>query len=106
MGANLLILWSQLFDIDQCAFLRVVANGMLMSELCAGFLVLIVRMAPDPHLVGVAALLQASIVKLSAPIKCPLQFFGCCCIRVDAIFESLDAHRTLFLRYLGHQTRG
>src|SRR6266568_7859308 len=53
-------------------------------------------MTLDTHLVGIAAFLQPSIVEFAAPIKHPLQLFGCVFVRIDAILVGFHAHWTLF----------
>src|SRR5258708_32168714 len=68
MRSNVLVLWPLLFDVSQFAFLLVVANGVLSCELLTCLVIILVGMTPDGYLVGVAALLQPSVVEFSAPI--------------------------------------
>src|SRR5260370_5530676 len=98
MRSNLLVLLPLLFDVHQFTFLLVVANGVLSGDVFAGFLGIIIGMSPHPYLVGVAALLHPGIVKLSAPVKHPLQFSRGVFVRVNTVFERFNTHRTLFLR--------
>src|SRR6266516_3994637 len=55
-------------------------------------------MTLDSQLVGVAAFLQTCVINFPAPVKHPVQFFGCVLVRVDSIFESFDAHERSFER--------
>src|ERR1051326_7423093 len=96
MRSNLLVFWPKLLDVDQFAFLLVVAHRVFTGQLLAAFFVIVARMTPHPHLVGVAARLEAGIVKFPAAIKHPLQFFSCSFVRRDAILVGFDAHETRF----------
>ena len=96
MRSNVFVFWPALFDFYQSAFLLVDTDSMLSTELLALLVsIIIVRMTLDTCLVGVTALLQARIVEFSTSIKHPLQLVGSRFIRVDTVFESFDAHRTL-----------
>src|SRR5260221_722494 len=83
MRSNLLVFWPKLLDVYQFAFLLVVAHRVFTGQLLAAFFVIVTRMTPHPHLVGVAALLEAGIVEFPAAIKHPLQFFSCSFVRID-----------------------
>src|SRR5947209_17574058 len=56
------------------------------------FLVIVARMTPHPHLVGVTTLLQTGVVEFSTPVKRPLQLFSCALVRREAILVRFDAH--------------
>src|SRR6266567_3421518 len=98
MRGNILVLWSLLFDGYQFAFLFIIPNSMLTSQLLATLLIVVVGMPLDRYLIGVAALLQARIIHLPASIQGPLQFFSCLLVRVNAIFERFDTHLVALLR--------
>src|SRR5713226_6588374 len=98
MGGNLLVLWTKFFDLHQFALLLVVADGVLSRELLVCLVIVVARMTPNTHLVGVAALLQPCVVEFTAPVKHPLQFFGCLFVRIDAIFVSFHAHLAALLK--------
>ncbi len=103
MRGDVLILWSLLFDVYQFAFLLVVTDSVLTSELFASFFVIVAGMTPDGHLVSITAFLQSRIVQLAAPGQGPLQFFGCGFVRVDAILVGFDAHGCCYSRLWGNE---
>ena len=61
MRSNLLVLWSKLFDVYQFALLLVVADRVLSAELLASFLMVVVGMWPDRHLVGITTLCNPAL---------------------------------------------
>src|SRR5260221_9023987 len=100
MRSNPLVLWTLLFDVYQFALLLVVANGMFTGDLTAALLIIVVGMKLDTDLVSIAALLQTSVVNLSAPVKHPLQFFGCLLVRVNTILVGFDATSDVFEHHI------
>ena len=122
MRSNLLIFWPDLFDLHKIALLFVNANGMFCGELLARRLIKVVRMPLHFGLIGIAALLQASVVKLAAEGEHPIQVVSGAFVGGDSVFVRFDAHGCRFplggetgeglpiapvsrRRYLGHQTK-
>src|ERR1700730_6401843 len=98
MRSNVPVLWPQHFlDLHQFTLLFVDADRVFFGEMLARRLIIIVRMPSHTCLIGIAALLQSSVVEFAAAVEYSVEFVCRGFVCVDAVFVGFDAHACRFL---------
>src|SRR6266853_2024570 len=98
MRSNVLVLWPEhCLDLHQITLLFVDADRVFFGELPARRLIIIVRMPFHACLIGIAALLQTSIVEFAAAVEYSVQFVCRGFVCVNSVFVGFYAHDCRFL---------